>query len=120
MLKKFQYHFQSYLLKNNPAITKNIISSKKLSANKRLHIYQNGYYARMIQAMQQDFPMLYEALGESAFASLVRDYVDHYPSKHFNLRYVGQHLSEFILSCDPMFAPYAALACREWERLHLE
>lgn len=119
MLKKFQSDFQSYLLKNKSTITKNIITSKKLSAKKRLRIYQNGYYARMIQAMQQDFPKLYAALGESAFASLVRDYIDHYPSRHFNLRYAGKYLSEFILSRDSAFESYAALASLEWENLKL-
>jgi len=77
-------------------------------------IYQNGYYERLISALKQDFPVLCEQIGESAFAGLIMDYVSHYPSKHYNLRTIGKHLSEFILSRDADFAFYADLARLEW------
>ena len=119
MLKNCQQDFQQYLLQNKKRIPKNVISTQVLSAKKRLQIYQNSYYERIIAAMQQDFPELCESIGVSAFSSLVIDYITHYPSTHYNLRYVGQLLSAFILSRDPEFKPYADLAHKEWLKLDI-
>ncbi|MCX7120599.1 MAG: DNA-binding domain-containing protein [Gammaproteobacteria bacterium] len=113
-LRTRQQQFQSYILKDNLLILNNIISSKKLSAKQQLQIYQNSYYERIIAAMKQDFPILCESIGEAAFESLVCDYIKKFPSKNFNLRYVGKNLAEFILAQDESFAPYAELAEREW------
>ena len=107
-LKTLQSDFQEYILKNNLTILKNITQKNRLS------IYQNSYYARIITAMKQDFPRLCESLGDSAFASLVTDYINTFPSKNFNLRYVGKDLAHFIASKDPDFAPYAEMAQAEW------
>ena len=106
-LKTLQHQFQTYILNNDPVILSDMNSG-------HMTIYQNGYYARIIEAMKQDFPVLCEHLGESAFAGLITDYVAHYPSKHYNLRTVGKYLSEFIISCNSQFEFYADMARLEW------
>lgn len=120
MLKKLQQNFQLSILHNKSAVEKNIISTKNLNAAQRLKIYQNSYHERLVNALRQDFPRLCESLGESAFASLIEDYSAHYPSHDYNLRYVGKNLSQFILSSDPAFKPYADLAAQEWMELDLD
>lgn len=106
-LKILQHQFQSYLLNNDDTILSAITSG-------HMTIYQNGYYERIISALKQDFPVLCEQIGDSAFAGLITDYLKSYPSKHYNLRTVGKYLSEFILSRDADFAFYADLARFEW------
>lgn len=106
-LKTLQHQFQSYLLNND-----NTILSAMTSGH--MTIYQNGYYERIISALKQDFPVLCEQIGESAFAGLITDYLKSHPSTHYNLRTVGKYLSEFILSRDLDFAFYAELARLEW------
>lgn len=101
-LKTLQQQFQSYILHNNETILSEMTPD-------RMSIYQNSYYERMIAALKQDFPRLCEDIGENAFASLIQDYLQSYPSKHYNLRAIGKHLSEFILSRDTDFAYYAEL-----------
>lgn len=113
-LKQLQKNFQSYILKNDFQIEKDIAPSKNLSPSQQIQIYQNGYYERIIAAMMQDFPIMVAMLGESAFSSLVRDYISHYPSKHFNLRYIGKNLSAFILSKDASLIAYSELAKLEY------
>lgn len=113
-LKQLQKNFQSYILQNDAQIEKNIAPSKNLSPSQQIQIYQNGYYERIIAAMMQDFPIIVALLGEDAFSSLVRDYISHYPSDHFNLRYIGKNLSLFILSKDPSFISYGELARLEY------
>lgn len=106
-LKTLQHQFQSYLLKNDNTILSAITSG-------HMSIYQNGYYERIISALKQDFPVLCEQIGESAFAGLITDYLQSHPSTHYNLRTVGKYLSEFILSRDADFSFYAELARLEW------
>lgn len=107
-LKQFQTHFQSYILNNDPRITKN------LSQSQQVQIYQNGYYERIAVAMLQDFPIIVAFLGENAFSSLARDYINHYPSRHFNLRYVGKNLPAFLLQKDNSLLPFSELARLEY------
>ena len=106
-LKTLQHQFQSYILNNDTEVLSSMESG-------HVTIYQNGYYTRIIDAMKQDFPILCQHLGDSAFAGLIMDYVKHYPSKHYNLRTIGKYLSEFILSRDLDFAFYSELARLEW------
>ena len=117
MLKNIQKTFQQSLLKNDDGFVSTIKSSKNLSSKKSMQIYQNAYYVRIIAAMAQDFPLLHEKIGESAFASLITDYLESYPSKHFNLRYVGKNLSKFIVERDPAFKLFSDLAAQEWKVL---
>lgn len=113
-LKQLQKNFQSYLLKNDSRIEKNIAPSKNLTSMQQIQIYQNGYYERIIAAMMQDFPIITALLGERAFSSLVRDYISHYPSDHFNLRFIGKNLSAFIVSTEASLVAYSELAKLEY------
>ena len=119
-LQNLQKNFQSYILNNNSEITKNISSSKNLSASQQIQIYQNAYYERIVAAMMQDFPTITAFLGESAFAGLVCDYINHYPSQHFNLRYIGKNLSDFIAQKDESFAAFSDLAKLEYMMCDLD
>ena len=100
-LKQLQSHFQNTIL--NAAIPEG-----------RLRIYQNGYYERIITAMKQDFPVIHAFLGDQAFSSLICDYIDAYPSRHFNLRLIGTNLSVFLKNKDESIVPFADLAAFEW------
>lgn len=113
-LGELQKNFQSYILQNDSRIEKNIAPSKNLSSSQQIQIYQNGYYERIVSAMTQDFPIMLAMLGENAFSSLVRDYISHYPSDDFNLRYIGKNLSVFIISKDSSFIAYSELAKLEF------
>lgn len=106
-LKLLQQQFQSTIFKSDTMILSEMTPH-------RMTIYQNSYYERIISALKQDFPVLCNELGESAFSGLARDYIQSHPSTHYNLRIIGQYLSEFILSKDPDFAYYADLARLEW------
>lgn len=101
-LKQLQSNFQNTIL--NAAIPEG-----------RLRIYQNGYYERIITAMKQDFPVIHAFLGEKAFSGLICDYIDAYPSRHFNLRLIGENLSCFLKSKgEETILPFVDLAEFEW------
>ena len=119
-LKSLQTNFQSDLLQNTTATSKIITPSENLSSQSKLQIYQNSYYERIIAAMQQDFPITFATLGEGAFASLVCEYINDYPSTHFNLRLVGKQLSQFILEKDNSLAAFSDLAKFEYLMCEVE
>lgn len=113
-LKTFQEQFQSFILESDETIIHSISSSDRLSSVEKIRIYQNGYIERLISAMQQDFPVLCALLGESAFSGLVCDYIDAYPLKDYNLRYLGKKLSDFILEKDHGLQSFSDLARFEY------
>lgn len=116
-LKKIQRNFQLSIVHQRDLIAKHITSSENLTAKQRVQIYQNGYYARIIVALKQDFPTLCESIGDSAFESLVCDYINHHPSKNYNLRLIGKNLAKFIISRDPDFYDFAMLAEEEYKSI---
>lgn len=119
-LRQLQREFQQYLRNDQSAVPHMIAAPKNMPAASRLQIYCNGYYERIVIAMQDDFPVTRKLLGDSAFHGLVCDYLQIYPSTHFSLRYVGQYLSCFIAQQDPSFTAYADLTALEWAMCEAE
>lgn len=62
----------------------------------RIDVYNGGYLARLVEALESDHPGLRYALGEEGFFSLVRGYVLRHPSRHPNLNQLGRHLPDYI------------------------
>ena len=75
-----------------------IVGNKKLSAVERLDIYANMYFFRIRDALKEDFPKVLQIVGEENFHNLVTGCLLKYPSKHWSLRYVGQHFSDYLKS----------------------
>src|SRR5437868_5469366 len=51
------------------------------SAAERLRIYHDGYFARLIECLSDDYPALRYALDEDAFNDLCRGYIAQEPSR---------------------------------------
>jgi len=89
--------------------------SKTLSSLQRIDIYRQGYHARLIECLIDDYPVLQHALGEEAFEQLCRGYIAKYPSRAPSLNYFGRHMSDFCRTQNlesPVFC--ADLAALEW------
>ena len=71
--------------------------SRSLAAAERVGVYHDMYLARMVEAMESDYPAVRSFLGEDAFADLVRDYVRRHPSQSYTLNRLGDHLPDFLL-----------------------
>lgn len=72
------------------------VSTPDLPASERLDIYRNMYFWRIVDVLQQDFPKVAELLGEDGFVDLVRAYLKVYPSRHFSIAKLGQHLATYL------------------------
>ena len=77
-----------------------------LPPSERLGIYASMYRARLISALQENFPKLHGHLGDRAFTRLADAYLAARPSRHPSLRHVGDGLPAFLRSAGPR--PYLA------------
>lgn len=74
------------------------------------------YFARIRDALREDFPACCAVVGAEAFTALVRRYLSAHPPHRFSLRYAGEQLAAF-LATDPLRHEYpylADLARFEW------
>jgi hypothetical protein len=66
------------------------------NAAERLNVYVNGYPARLREAFTETFPAVAHVIGQAAFATLARDYVQAHPPLSYNLNDAGDLLPEFV------------------------
>jgi hypothetical protein len=77
------------------------------------------YGARLVEALESQYPRLARLLGADAFADLTGDYVADRPSRHPSLRELGRALPDWLAAQrrdEPALVPLAAL---EWARADL-
>jgi hypothetical protein len=67
-----------------------------LPPERRLDIYANMYFFRLLDALKEDYPAVCAVVGNDEFHNLVTDYLIEQPPAHYSLRYVGQHLARFV------------------------
>lgn len=107
--------FQNYLKTNHRAILPLITNDATLGAKKRLEIYYDAYRLRLLEILDSDYPKLHILMGDAAFDSLGRAYIDHFPSKYFSARYIGTHLCQFLKTSPYDQEPYLyEMAEFEW------
>jgi hypothetical protein len=65
----------------------------RLTARERLEIYRFGYRARLVECLDDDYPILARTIGEAAFENLANQYIERFPSKHPNLNAFGRNMA---------------------------
>ena len=114
-LPRIQDAFQGYLLRGDAAIEALVVGTGRVPIGTRLSIYGDGYCSRLIEALQANFPVLSELLGETDFASLGTAYVRTHDSPFFSIRYYGDGLADF-LATEPQYSAAPVLAdLARWE-----
>jgi hypothetical protein len=72
-----------------------------MSAVERLEIYGNAYYARLIECLREEFPVLRHALGDEAFDAFAVGYLQSYPSTTYTLTQLGSNLPRYLVETTP-------------------
>lgn len=93
-----------------------IVSDARASADERLHVYAHMYRARIVEALESQFPRLAKLLGADDFAELAAAYISDEPSRHASLRYVGERLADWLAAHRPDSPALVGLAALEWAR----
>jgi len=115
-LRQLQRELQSHLLGEPSSIADAIADAPPLSVADRLGIYGNAYRVRLIEALDDTYPVLHALLGDEVFVALGEDFVSAHPSVHRSIRWYGRELSEFLSRCPPYAEQpiLAELALLEW------
>lgn len=83
-------------------------------------IYQHAYQLRLAEALQYNYPALYQLFGDDEFLALSRQYCQQFPSSHPSIRWFGMQLSEFLNHYEPYstIPLFGELAQFEWALRH--
>lgn len=114
-LAELQRAFQSRVLHGARAIESVVPGTERLDTETRLWIYENAFFARLVEALADTYPALRNALGESEFAELTRAFVTQSPPVHFSIRYFGSDLAAFILTAFPGVKAKVLSDLARWE-----
>lgn len=71
------------------------------AAADQLAVYINGYRARLLEVVREDYPALRHYLGDAAFDALLERFVEETPSTHFNIGRYALQLPAFVKGALP-------------------
>lgn len=91
-----------------------VLPSRSQSSAERLGIYANAYYARLLECLQAEFPMLARAVGKEAFHQFALHYLQRYPSRSYTLGRLGAKFAQFLDETRPQQDPLAEAAKPSW------
>jgi Putative DNA-binding domain len=92
------------------ALERLVRRSRRLTAEQRLEIYANAYYARLLECLRDTFPVLAQVLGAEVFDSFGFDYLQRYPSRSYTLYRLAESFPRFLDETRPEQPPAAGAA----------
>src|SRR5260370_4744681 len=78
-----------------------VTRSRALTALERLAIYSYAYYARLLECLREEFPVLKHALGDEIFDAFAAEYLERYPSRSYTLFQLGVNFPRFLAETRP-------------------
>jgi hypothetical protein len=82
-------------------VDKVLTRSRALTALERLAVYGSAYYARLLECLREEFPVLKHALGEEVFDGFAVGYLQRYPSRTYTLMELGTDFPRFLQETRP-------------------
>ena len=79
-----------------------ILPSRALGSIKRLEVYANAYYARLLECLRDYFPALVHALGEEVFDEFAFGYLQRFPSQSYTLGDLADNFATFLDETRPV------------------
>jgi hypothetical protein len=73
-----------------------------------VNIYVDAYLARLVGALEEDFPAVRRLVGHRSFHSMCRAYLERFPSRSPSLNPLGRKLPEFLAA--PVKVPRRKIA----------
>jgi hypothetical protein len=70
--------------------------SRALTAVERLEIYGRAYYARLLECLREEYPVLAQTAGEELFDDFAIGYLQEYPSRSYTLNHLGRNLPRYL------------------------
>src|SRR5579872_7404122 len=79
-----------------------LTSSQAQTALERLSIYGSAYYARLLECLREEFPVLLHALGEDIFDGFGVGYLQAYPSRSYTLFKLSTDFPRYLAETSPV------------------
>jgi hypothetical protein len=73
-----------------------VLPSRTLRPEQRMAIYAEAYMARLVEALEEDFPSASRLLGHRGFRAMCRGYLERFPSRSRSLNPLGRRLPEYL------------------------
>ncbi len=73
-----------------------IVGDLRLSALRRLEIYADAYFQRLLDVMREDFPATRTVVDDDNFTGLVREYLVRHPPTEPSVFHLGRHFPRFL------------------------
>lgn len=116
-LEQLQSDFQDFILGKDGAhgaMAAHIGDRFGPGASERLAIYYDAYRKRLRASLDAAFEKTRLYLGDQRFGNLADNYVSAHPSRHSNLRWLGNNFPAFVAQALPDCQVGAELAALEW------
>lgn len=113
-LRETMQDFQAFILEGATHVIEQTVTTKNLTARDRLKIYKQSYYLRLMDILNNGFPILKKFMGKKAFAKVSEDYIISHPSKHFSIGFFSRYFSKFLLTQTNFSPIYGEIAQFEW------
>jgi len=78
-----------------------VARSRALSALERLNIYNQAYFARLLECLRHEYSVLAAALGEELFDAFAVGYLESHPSTSYTLGSLGADFPEHLAATRP-------------------
>lgn len=72
------------------------IGDEKIPSIRRLDVYAEGYFFRILECLSKDFPKTKRALGDDSFSRIVSQYLKAFPSQFSSIDEVGCEFARFV------------------------
>jgi hypothetical protein len=117
-LKKLQLQFKDVITKikfHDPSHVNSlpIRESNDFTKIKRLEVYQNAYFYRILESLQDDFPETFKSLKDEE--AEVRNFLEKFPSRFYNLGEYSQLFPEYFKSTNQ--SQLFELSLFEWKKV---
>lgn len=67
----------------------------------RLAVYGHAYFARLLDCLREEYPVLKHALGDEAFDAFATGYLQEHPSRSYTLFELGAKFPDFLRDTRP-------------------
>ncbi len=85
-----------------PGEAENVVTrSRALTALERLGIYSYAYYARLLECLREEYPVLMHALTPEVFDAFAVGYLQAYPSRSYTLLQLGTKFPRYLAETRP-------------------
>lgn len=115
-LADLQHHFKSAVMGDSivPVAFELVRATDSFSKLERVGVYRHAYRARLLEALEEDFPLLKNQLGEEAFSEIAKSFIDARPSAYASLAEFSRHLPDFLSESSDRPEWLTDLARFEW------